>query len=143
MLSASTPGTRGEGGRCCKRLPPCPHRRRLPCWPQHPPSPTPAAPPPNHHRHHTSRCRHLNAPALAASFCRPALLITDAAATSSQQPAEQRRRREDALIEALLATLRGGGSCLLPVDTAGRVLELLLLLDSYWGEHQWVAWGAG
>ena len=27
-------------------------------------------------------------------------------------------------------TLRGGGNVLLPVDTAGRVLELILMLES-------------
>ena len=32
----------------------------------------------------------------------------------------------------MLQTLRSGGNVLLPTDTAGRVLELLLCIDQYW-----------
>lgn len=35
-----------------------------------------------------------------------------------------------------MATLRGDGNVLLPVDSAGRVLELLLFLDGYWAERR-------
>lgn len=47
----------------------------------------------------------------------------------------ERARREAALLEALLAALRGGGNALLPVDPSGRVLELLLLLDAHWEDN--------
>lgn len=36
------------------------------------------------------------------------------------------------LLDAVLSTLRGDGSVLLPVDSAGRVLELILLLERHW-----------
>lgn len=32
-------------------------------------------------------------------------------------------------------TLRAGGNVLLPVDTAGRILELVLMLESYWADE--------
>lgn len=78
--------------------------------------------------------RHLNGAHLEEVTSRPALLVVDAACAAIA-PLE-RARREAALLEALLAALRAGGNALLPVDTAGRVLELLLLLDAYWEEHK-------
>jgi len=57
-------------------------------------------------------------------------------ATSAGVAAVERARREAALIDPLMAALRAGGNVLLPVDTAGRVLELLLLLDSHWEENK-------
>ena len=39
---------------------------------------------------------------------------------------------ERALLEATLGALRSEGNVLIPTDTVGRVLELLLVLDSYW-----------
>ena len=38
--------------------------------------------------------------------------------------------------EAVQGTLRSGGSVLVPVDTAGRVLEVLLCLEHYWGSNR-------
>lgn len=38
-------------------------------------------------------------------------------------------------IDILKKTLRAGGNVLLPVDTAGRVLELILLLESVSMRH--------
>jgi len=38
-------------------------------------------------------------------------------------------------IDILKKTLRAGGNVLLPVDTAGRVLELILLLESVSTRH--------
>ncbi|XP_057774360.1 cleavage and polyadenylation specificity factor subunit 2 isoform X2 [Salvia miltiorrhiza] len=68
------------------------------------------------------------------SFVRPAVLITDAynALLSNQPP---RRQKDQQLLDAILKTLRADGNILVPVDTAGRVLELLLILEQYW-EHQ-------
>jgi hypothetical protein len=34
--------------------------------------------------------------------------------------------------DSIMQTLESGGNALLPVDTAGRVLELLLVLHQYW-----------
>lgn len=35
----------------------------------------------------------------------------------------------------ILKVLRGDGNVLLPVETAGRVLELILCLDQHWAYH--------
>ncbi|OWM75610.1 cleavage and polyadenylation specificity factor subunit 2 [Punica granatum] len=70
--------------------------------------------------------RHLNGTALE-SFVRPAVLVTDAYnALNTQLPTKQRER---AFIDALRRTLEAGGNVLIPVDTSGRVLELLLILE--------------
>ncbi|XP_047974460.1 cleavage and polyadenylation specificity factor subunit 2 [Salvia hispanica] len=68
------------------------------------------------------------------SFVRPAVLITDAynALLSNQPP---RRQKDQQLLDAILKTLRADGNILVPVDTAGRVLELLLILEQYWEHH--------
>ncbi|KAK9103629.1 hypothetical protein Sjap_020883 [Stephania japonica] len=39
------------------------------------------------------------------------------------------------LSDTVLKTLRADGNVLLPVDTAGRVLEILLILEQYWAQH--------
>ena len=39
---------------------------------------------------------------------------------------------ERGLLDATLGALRSEGNVLIPTDTVGRVLELLLVLDSYW-----------
>ncbi|XWS37847.1 hypothetical protein CRYUN_Cryun19dG0080600 [Craigia yunnanensis] len=91
---------------------------------------------------------------LPESFVRHAVLITDTYnALNNQPPKQQRERYRDFvalmhfnactyghtpnLIEILSAytiskTLEAGGNVLLPVDTAGRVLELLLVLEEHW-----------
>jgi cleavage and polyadenylation specificity factor subunit 2 len=51
-------------------------------------------------------------------------------------PSGDAHRRSAALLDAVMATLRGDGNVLLPVDSAGRVLELVLLLDRHWQEHK-------
>ncbi|KAL0341048.1 UNVERIFIED_CONTAM: Cleavage and polyadenylation specificity factor subunit [Sesamum radiatum] len=77
--------------------------------------------------------RHLNGTVLE-SFVRPAVLITDAynALLSNQPP---RRQRDQQFLDAILKTLRADGKILLPVDTAGRVLELILILEQYWEQN--------
>ena len=39
-------------------------------------------------------------------------------------------------LELIITTLRGDGCVLLPVDAAGRVLELLLLLEGFWAQEK-------
>jgi len=73
--------------------------------------------------------RHLN-PSVLETLVRPSVLITDAYNAVSEQIA--RRNRDKLLFETVMRTLRNGGSCLMPVDAAGRTLELLLLLELYW-----------
>eukprot|EP00262_Sarcandra_glabra_P011101 TRINITY_DN26812_c0_g1_i1.p1 TRINITY_DN26812_c0_g1~~TRINITY_DN26812_c0_g1_i1.p1 ORF type:complete len:739 (+),score=139.59 TRINITY_DN26812_c0_g1_i1:133-2349(+) len=76
--------------------------------------------------------RHLNGTVLE-SFVRPAVLITDAYNALNNQPT--RRQRDQEFLDAILKSLRADGNVLLPVDTAGRVLELILTLEQYWTQH--------
>ncbi|XP_031281074.1 LOW QUALITY PROTEIN: cleavage and polyadenylation specificity factor subunit 2 [Pistacia vera] len=75
--------------------------------------------------------KHLNGTVLE-SFVRPAVLITDAYNALNNQPPRQQR---EIFQDTISKTLKAGGNVLLPVDTAGRVLELLLILEDYWQEH--------
>ncbi|KAL6906173.1 hypothetical protein ACP4OV_003774 [Aristida adscensionis] len=79
------------------------------------------------------RERHLNGTALG-TIARPAVLITDAYNALNNQVVK--RQQDQEFIGALIKVLAGGGSVLLPVDTAGRVLELLLILEKYWNDRQ-------
>lgn len=76
--------------------------------------------------------RHLNKTVLE-NFVRPAVLITDAYNALNNQP--QRKQRDQEFIDMILKVLRADGNVLLPVETAGRVLELILHLESNWA-HQ-------
>lgn len=76
--------------------------------------------------------RHLNGTVLG-SFVRPAVLITDAYNALNNQP--YRRQKDKEFGDILKKTLRAGGNVLLPVDTAGRILELVLMLESYWADE--------
>ena len=91
--------------------------------------------------------RHLDGGLLEA-FTRPSLLIMDCASLSPRPalpllhrpqqtaavaaPSNKRKSREARLLDAVLGCVNGGGVCLLPVDSAGRVLELLALLHLTW-----------
>uniref|UniRef100_A0A7I4EGV0 Cleavage and polyadenylation specificity factor subunit 2 n=1 Tax=Physcomitrium patens TaxID=3218 RepID=A0A7I4EGV0_PHYPA len=76
--------------------------------------------------------RHLNKTVLE-NFVRPAVLITDAYNALNNQP--PRKQRDQEFIDMILKVLRAEGNVLLPVETAGRVLELILHLESNWA-HQ-------
>lgn len=77
--------------------------------------------------------RHLNGTVLQ-SFVRPAVLITDAYhALYTNQTARQQRDKE--FLDTISKHLEVGGNVLLPVDTAGRVLELLLILEQHWSQR--------
>ncbi|GAV60143.1 Lactamase_B domain-containing protein/RMMBL domain-containing protein/Beta-Casp domain-containing protein/CPSF100_C domain-containing protein [Cephalotus follicularis] len=76
--------------------------------------------------------KHLNGTVLE-SFVRPAVLLTDAYNVLNNQPPRQRRDRD--FLETVKKTLEAGGNVLLPVDTAGRVLELILILEEYWAHN--------
>ncbi|OUC48575.1 flavocytochrome c [Trichinella nativa] len=73
--------------------------------------------------------RHLNG-CLLESIARPNLLITDAYMCGTALL--RRKFRDEALLSTILKTLRSGGNVLIVVDTAGRVLELVQLLDQLW-----------
>ncbi|XP_078182695.1 cleavage and polyadenylation specificity factor 100 isoform X2 [Carex rostrata] len=76
--------------------------------------------------------RHLNGTVLE-SFVRPAVLITDAYNALNNQV--YKRQRDQEFIDEILRVLRANGTVLLPVDTAGRVLELILILEQYWAQQ--------
>ena len=40
------------------------------------------------------------------------------------------------LLDSVMAALRNDGSILMPVDTAGRVLEVMLLLEKHWAVNR-------
>eukprot|EP00752_Nemacystus_decipiens_P006443 g5803.t1 len=80
-----------------------------------------------------NRERHLRPSALSA-LTRPSVLITDA--HNALTDGQSRKNREARLISTIMDTVRGGGNVLLPTDTAGRVLELLVLLDEHWQKHR-------
>ena len=81
------------------------------------------------HYNHTNE-RHLQK-GLMQTLQRPMLLICGA--TNARIKHENKRGDRDRhLLEAIGAALRSGGNVLLPVDAAGRVLELALLLHHYW-----------
>ncbi|KAL8141831.1 hypothetical protein V2J09_014863 [Rumex salicifolius] len=75
---------------------------------------------------------HLNGTGLE-SFVRPAVLITDAYNALINQPSK--RQRDQEFLDTIMRTLRSDGKVLLPVDTAGRALEILLMLEQHWAQH--------
>lgn len=77
---------------------------------------------------------HLNGTLLESWFPRPSLLITDACGMG-RAPVHA-EVNEKLLIETCLGCLRSEGSVLIPVDAAGRVLEILLILNKYWNEKR-------
>ncbi len=40
------------------------------------------------------------------------------------------------MLDSIMAALRNDGSVLMPVDTAGRVLEVMLLLEKHWSMNR-------
>ena len=73
--------------------------------------------------------RHLNGTVLE-TLTRPTLMITDA--LNARYTQAKRKDRDAALFQQIRSTLRRDGSVLLCVDTAGRVLEVMLLLEQLW-----------
>ncbi|KAL3683878.1 hypothetical protein R1sor_001900 [Riccia sorocarpa] len=77
--------------------------------------------------------RHLNGTVLQ-SFVRPAVLITDSYNALNNQSLQKQRDAE--FLDIILRTLGAGGNVLLPVESAGRVLELVLYLDKCWANDK-------
>ncbi|CAN0273767.1 unnamed protein product, partial [Discosporangium mesarthrocarpum] len=73
-------------------------------------------------------------PCALGSLSRPSVLITDA--HNALTEVKSRKSREARLLAVVMDTIRGGGNVLLPTDTAGRVLELLVLLDGHWKKNK-------
>ncbi|ODN01603.1 putative cleavage and polyadenylation specificity factor subunit 2 [Orchesella cincta] len=79
--------------------------------------------------HNNKKERHLNGCELE-KIQRPGILITNAFNALYVQ--EKRRKRDDMLMTVLTHTLRMNGNVLIGTDTAGRSLELTLMLDQMW-----------
>lgn len=78
--------------------------------------------------------RHLENSSLKSFDVRPTVLITDAS-TLSDDYIHKSMPRTDCdrkLIGMVKETMRNGGNVLMPVDAAGRLLELSLLLHTFW-----------
>ncbi|KAK9453333.1 beta-lactamase-like protein [Dipodascopsis uninucleata] len=76
--------------------------------------------------------RHLNSSSLLTSrdhISRPTALICSA------RPGSGIRKREELLVSAIMRGLDRGGSVILPMQTAGRALEMCHFLDAHWTEN--------
>ena len=66
---------------------------------------------------------------------RPAVLITDA---TNIDAGHMKRSQRTKLLEASITdTIHQGGNVLIPVDTAGRVLEMLHVLEKLWAARRY------
>lgn len=70
--------------------------------------------------------------ALFDAISRPSLMIVNS--MQALAPAVVRKDRDSALFTSINSTIKAGGSVLIPVDSALRVLELAFVLDSGWSE---------
>lgn len=71
--------------------------------------------------------------ALFDAISRPSLMIVNSQQALS--PATVRKDRDLGLFNSINHTIKSGGSILIPVDSALRVLELAFVLDSGWKDH--------
>ncbi|KAF0698246.1 Aste57867_11121 [Aphanomyces stellatus] len=76
------------------------------------------------------RAEHVLSKTVLDTFTRPTLLITGSMHLDKQQP--KMRDRDEQLKDEIVQVLRRGGDVLIPCDSAGRVLEVLHVLDQYW-----------
>ncbi|ETV83179.1 hypothetical protein, variant 3 [Aphanomyces astaci] len=76
------------------------------------------------------RAEHVLSKTVLDTFTRPTLLITGSMSLDKQQP--KMRDRDEQLKDEIVHVLRRGGDVLIPCDSAGRVLEVLHVLDQYW-----------
>lgn len=79
--------------------------------------------------------RHLNGcEQILKMINKPSLLITDAFNAMNQQG--KKKDRDQKFCTTILETLRSGGNVLIPCDTAGRVLEIALMLEHVWSRKE-------
>lgn len=78
--------------------------------------------------------RHLS-PSQLLTFERPTLLITDA--YNIGKAFAKRNQRDKLLMKTTMAKLRKTGNVLIPTDTGGRCLELLMLFYSFWKKQKY------
>lgn len=73
-------------------------------------------------------------PSFSMEGLSPTLLITGATSMGIKQ--ESRKMRESNLKDTIFKTLQRSGNVLIPVDSAGRILELALILDRAWSQNE-------
>ncbi|EKX38664.1 hypothetical protein GUITHDRAFT_89302 [Guillardia theta CCMP2712] len=78
--------------------------------------------------------RHLDGTVLV-DLPRPNILITDAYTALDKNTLGGKKAREQRLIEHVMSAIRQDGNVLIPVDSTGRVLELLIVLDELWQQN--------
>uniref|UniRef100_T1J8Y8 Cleavage and polyadenylation specificity factor subunit 2 n=1 Tax=Strigamia maritima TaxID=126957 RepID=T1J8Y8_STRMM len=83
--------------------------------------------------HNHKRERHLNA-GVIETLRRPSLLITDAMNLNSAPI--NRQMRDEELMNFVRSSLVNGGNVLIPLDAAGRVLEVACILDQKWQKYK-------
>jgi len=71
---------------------------------------------------------------------RPALVIMDTSNTPPGMGTTSEKQRDAEFLDLITTTLRKGGNVLVPVDTTGRVQELLLMLNNHWNSDK-LLWG--
>ncbi|KAK5575431.1 hypothetical protein RB653_006564 [Dictyostelium firmibasis] len=79
---------------------------------------------------------HLDSLQLTSDILKPSLLITDSKGVDKTLAFKKTITRDQSLFEQINRNLRDGGNVLIPVDTAGRVLELLLCIENYWSKNR-------
>ena len=80
-------------------------------------------------------CRHLDGSSLL-SVVKPSVLIADASQTLSVQGSK--KDRDEDFINIILSQLRSpNGDVLIPVESTGRVLEMLLLFENRWTKNRY------
>jgi len=86
------------------------------------------------------RERHLNGSTLGELGGKPSILITDAynmkpissTIETSSASGAKKESPSTQILSTVIDTLNHGGNVLLPVETAGRVFELMLILEEQW-----------
>ncbi len=68
----------------------------------------------------------------------PAVMICEASSASRITTKKKKDKDEiTSLLNTILETVRDGGNILIPCETAGRLLELLLILNKYWNDNHY------
>ena len=80
------------------------------------------------------RSEHVLSKTVLDTFTRPTLLITDSRNFNTVQP--KLKNRDGEIMKYILTALRKGGNVLIPCDSAGRVLEIMRVLDQYWIQNR-------
>ena len=69
-------------------------------------------------------------PAACPNGLPPPTLVLQAC--TPRAPVAKLKQRRSALQDEIRDALRGGGNVLMPVDTSGRILELVMLMEAFW-----------